>query len=165
TGALTPTHIYADNGPLANGGAYTATLTIADDNGGMNSDVLLITVRNVAPTVEAGPDQIIDESATVHFGGSFTDPGSADTHTIEWNFGDGATAGGALSMTHTYVESGTYTVTITVTDDDDSMGSDTLLVSINEVAVAPSLYYMPLVCTSIPSSSGDRRPNYTHTSR
>jgi PKD repeat protein len=67
---------------------------------------------------------------TVSFEGSFTDPGTLDTHTTEWDFGDGGTAEGTLTPTHVYSIMGVYTVTLTVTDDDGGVGADTLTVTV-----------------------------------
>ncbi|MCP3950789.1 MAG: PKD domain-containing protein, partial [Desulfobacterales bacterium] len=131
SGTLTPpAHTYADNG------VYTVTLTVVDDDGGIGSDTLTVTVNNVAPTVEAGPDQTANESAPVTFAGSFTDPGTADTHTITWDFGDGGTASGDLTPSHSYGTAGTYTVTLTVTDNDGGVGVDTLTVTVSSVLIA-----------------------------
>ncbi|MCP4541931.1 MAG: tandem-95 repeat protein, partial [Chloroflexi bacterium] len=138
SGTLNPIYAYADNG------TYTVTLTVTDDDGGMDNDSLLVTVGNVAPTVNAGPDQTVDENEQVHFGGSFTDPGSSDTHTIEWDLGDGTTDTGALTPDHTYAESGAYTVTLTITDDDGGVDSDTLLVTVEEVGEICELYPIAL---------------------
>ena len=119
----------------------TASYTWDDDRDGMaklevsdgeltSTDTAIATVNNVAPSVEAGPDQIINKGGTVEFKGSFTDPGANDTHTILWDFGDGGTATGNLNPTHAYSETGVYTVTLTVTDDDGGAGSDTLTVTV-----------------------------------
>ena len=119
------THAYADNG------AYTVTLTVDDGRGGTGSDTALITVNNVPPVVDAGPDQTANVGQPVDFNGAFTDPGTADTHTIAWDFGDGGIAMGTLTPTHSYSAAGVYTVTLTVTDDDGGVGQDTLTVTVN----------------------------------
>ena len=128
-GLLEPTHIYVDNG------TFIATLTVTDDDGGVGSASVEITVANVAPTVEAGADQTVDEGDIVSFTGSFTDPGSGDTHTIVWDFGDGSDpVAGLLEPTHAYADNGIYTVTLTVTDDDGGQGVDQLTVTVLNVA-------------------------------
>jgi len=128
SGSLTPTHVYCDNG------VYTVTLVVSDNSGHWGQDTLTVTVNNVAPTVDAGGDQTVDEGDTVSFSGSFTDPGTCDTHTIEWDFGDGSTASGSLNPTHVYCDNGSYTVVLTVTDDDGGSDTDTVTVTINNVA-------------------------------
>jgi PKD repeat protein len=125
---LNPTHSYVDNG------VYTVTLSATDDDGGSDSDTAIITVNNIAPTVDAGTDQIVDEGDLVSFSGSFTDPGDADTHIIEWNFGDGTSITDTLTPTHTYRDDGIFLVTITVTDNDGGTDTDTLNVAVNNVA-------------------------------
>jgi PKD repeat protein len=133
SGTLNSMHVYADDGNAAGSGAYTVTLTVEDDDGGVGSDTLLVTVNNVPPEVDAGLNQAANEGDPVHFAGSFVDPGTLDTQTIEWNFGDGTTVGGTLNPTHFYADDGAYTVTLTVEDDDGGMGSDTLLVTVGNV--------------------------------
>lgn len=132
SGTLTPTHTYCDNG------IYTVTLTVTDDDGGVDMDTLTVTVNNVPPTVNAGPDQEVFAGDTVQFNDSFTDPGTCDSHTISWDFGDGNTASGTLNPSHVYYDAGTYTVTLIVTDDDGGVGSDTL-----EIVVKPTLAIIP----------------------
>ena len=62
--------------------------------------------------------------------GNFTDPG-ADTHTVEWDFGDGSPPqSDSLTPSHVYTADGVYTVTLSVTDDDGAVGSDTLSVTV-----------------------------------
>lgn len=147
SGTLTPTHTYADNG------VYAVTLNVTDDEGQIGSDTLLVTVMNVAPTVEAGSDENTIEGAAVSFSGTFTDPGVQDTHTFHWNFGDGLTASGALTATHIYTHSGIYTVTLTVTDGDGGVGSDTLRVTVAAQPTACALYPIALHTSSVLSAT------------
>jgi parallel beta-helix repeat protein len=127
TGTLTPIHVYADNG------VYTVTLTVTDHEGSVETDTLTVTVNNVAPTVNAGPNQTVGAGGTVTFSGSFTDPGTNDTHSIKWSFGDGGSASGTLTPTHTYIYFGTYAATLIVTDDDGARGIGTLTVIMENV--------------------------------
>ncbi|MGY5880973.1 MAG: PKD domain-containing protein, partial [Candidatus Thorarchaeota archaeon] len=126
---LSPTHAYGDNG------VYTVYFTVVDDDGGANTDSVTVTVTNVAPTVDAGPDQIVYSGETVVFAGSFSDPGWLDTHTTDWDFGDGQTDSDTLTPTHIYLIAATYGVTMTVTDDDGGVGSDSLSVTVLRIPV------------------------------
>ena len=114
---------------------YAGTVVLQVYDGHMlDVDTTTVTVDNVAPTVNAGSDQTIDEGDTVSFVGSFSDPGPLDTHTVEWDFGDATTETGILTPTHVYGDNGIYTVTLTVTDDDSGESTDTLTVTVNNVA-------------------------------
>ena len=115
-------HVFGDDD------AYDVTVTVEDDDGGVGEDTLTITVTNVAPQVNAGADLAAVEDDTVLFNGSFTDPGTDDTHDIEWDFGDGENASGTLTPTHAFDQPGEFTVTLTVEDDDGGIGTDTLVV-------------------------------------
>ena len=125
TDTLTPYHAYGDNG------IYTVTLKVTDDDGGLGIDTLQVTVNNVPPTVEAGPDQTVNVGEVVTFSGSFMDPGWLDTHVIFWDFGDGTNMTGVITPTHIYRDKGTYTVSLKVTDDDDGVGMDTLTMTVH----------------------------------
>jgi len=128
SGSLNPIHVYADNG------VYSVMLTVTDDDGGVGQDTMVVTVNNVSPSVDAGPDQTMNEGDAASLSGDFTDPGY-DTHTIEWDFGDGSpVVSGTLSPTHVYVDDGVYTATLTVTDDDGGVGVDTLTITVYNVA-------------------------------
>src|SRR5262249_52758464 len=132
-------------------GTYTVTFTVTDKDGGVGTDTAVITVNNVAPTVNAGPDGTAVESApTVGApnpndfvgSGSFSDPG-ADTWTATVDYGDGSGAQplslGAdktFNLRHTYQQPGVFTVTVTVTDKDGGVGTDTLQVTVQNLPPA-----------------------------
>jgi PKD repeat protein len=103
-------------------GEFTATATTT------------VTVFNVAPSVDAGSNQTIDEGGIVSFTGSFVDPGWLDSHTIVWNFGDGNSESGTLNPTHRYGDNGFYSVTLTVADDDGGTASHTIYIIVNNIA-------------------------------
>jgi PKD repeat protein len=115
-------------------GNFIVTLVV-DDGQATDSDTASVTVSNVAPSVSidnVSPTLLaVGESVTAN--GSFTDPGTNDTHTAVWDWGDGTTPGtvtqgagfGSVDDSHTYSGAGVYTIELTVTDDDG--GSDTSL--------------------------------------
>lgn len=131
------------NSPTASytwGDDHTGTAKVEVNDGKFTDTATAsITVNNVAPSVNAGNDQTVNEGDTVSFSGSFTDPGWLDSHTIEWDFGDGNTATGTLTPTHAYGDNGVYMVTLTVTDDDGGVGTDTLTATVNNVAPLVSI--------------------------
>ena len=137
-GSVSGAHVYADNS------SYTVTIAVTDSVGGVGTDSLTVAVSNVAPTVDAGPDQSgVGTTQTSLPTATFTDPGSADTHTATIDWGDGAVTSASINNTekrvagqHTYTKADTYTVTITVTDDDSGAGSDSLQLEVTAAAVA-----------------------------
>ena len=68
----------------------------------------------------SAPTASFTASATdlsVSFDGSASSDPDGSLAAADWDFGDGATASGTLTPSHTYASGGTYTVTLTVTDD------------------------------------------------
>ncbi len=125
SGAVSGSHVYVS------GGTYTVTVTVVDNGGDAGGGVLPISViGNAPPTVDAGPDQTVDEGSGVIFHGSFADPDVGDVHTINWAFGDGTSSTDTLTPTHVYTQSGVFTATLTVTDSAGGTGSDTLRVTV-----------------------------------
>jgi len=106
-----PSHAYADNG------VYTVTLTVTDNEGAMHNDTATATIDNIAPSIEteSSLNGIIGQA--ILFAAGFSDPGTADTHTILWEFGDNSTSD-LLEAEHVYNSLGNFTAILTVTDDD-----------------------------------------------
>lgn len=143
-GTVAGSHVYADNG------IYTVTVTVTDGNGDSGLGTLTVTVNNAAPTVVAGADQTVGEGTTVSLSpATFSDKGTADTHTatIDWGDGSAIDAGvvaetpfgppgsvagmdGLVAGSHVYVHSGNYIVTVKVVDDDGASTSDSLSVTV-----------------------------------
>ena len=131
TGTLTPTHAYADDG------IYTVTLMVDDGDGGTGVDTLLVTVANVAPTLDPIAGQSVVAGQPLTLTAAYADPGALDTHTAVIDWGDGFTetldlAAGLTSfdLAHAYAAAGAYTVTLTLTDDDGGLDTLTFLVTV-----------------------------------
>ena len=99
-----------------------------------------VTVVNVAPTFEAGPDETLQPSVAGAFSRTrpFTDPG-ADAWSGTVNYGDGTGDQPLLAnqaaktfdlLLHTYTEDGTFTVTVNLTDGESASVSDTFDVTV-----------------------------------
>jgi len=84
-----------------------------------------VTVSNVAPSVTgvSGPTAALPLGSGATVSVSYTDPGTADTHSAVIGWGDsasstGSCAAGTCTASHTYAAAGVYGVTIVLTDDD-----------------------------------------------
>jgi PKD repeat protein len=151
-------HIYADNG------LYTVTVTVHDDDQGMDTGTFQVNVSNVDPvlTLPQGPLTVAEGSLlSIPDLGSISDPGfdnpgrpggaSFETFTYSIDWGDGSTiehgtatidqigAGGLPTLasfagSHIYADNGLYTVTVTVYDDDQGMDMGSFLVDVTNVA-------------------------------
>ena len=121
-------HIFADNGD------YTITLTVSDDDGATASSTIDVVVENVSPTInEIIGDSNVNEGEEVTYSATATDPGD-DTLTYTWNFGDGSDPIIGDSITHVFTDDGVYAVALTVTDSDGASTTQTIDVTVNNVA-------------------------------
>lgn len=111
-------------------------ITAKDSENVEDTTTFRLIVNNVAPVVDAGEDQTSIAGNTVNFKGSFTDAGILDTHTVEWDFGDGSKITGTLTPSHTFYNEDTYTVTLKVKDKDGGTEEDTLVVVVKPIAAA-----------------------------
>ena len=92
-------------------------------------------VSNQAPIVDAGEDITVNEGSVANFSGSFTDVDSSDGHIISWDFG--ATT---LIATQVYDDGpATIEVMLSVTDEFGATGTDTLTVTVENVAPTATL--------------------------
>ncbi len=126
-----PSHAYADNG------IYPVTLTVTDSQGAMHNDTTTATINNTAPIVDVESELMGRAGQAVLFSASLSDSGSADTHTILWDFGDNSTSD-MLEPEHTYGLLGNFAATLTVTDDDG--GSDTATVNVTVISSLDELF-------------------------
>jgi len=138
-------HTYVDDNPTATASdPYTLALTATDDDTGTSvTSSQVITVNNVAPTVNAGADTFALAGVSFSRIVSFGDIGTADTwkYSVDWN-GDNiyddiniSTGLSSFTISHNYGPTdigNTYNVTVKVEDDDLSVGYDTFVVQVFE---------------------------------
>jgi len=114
--------------------SQTVTIDADDGNGGTAAIAFDLFVNNVAPTVniDSVVPTLLQVGASITAAGSFTDPGTVDTHTALWDWGDGTSAGtvtqgagfGSVDDLHSYSTTGIYSIQLTVTDNDGGSGTD-----------------------------------------
>lgn len=122
------------------------TITATDSLGLAGQARFDLVVANVAPSVAltgppAGARYAV--GVPVPVSASFTDPGTADTHTATVSWGDGETSpvpatAGAVTAEHRYAVPGEYLVTVTVLDDDGGTGVASRAVIVTKAPTALS---------------------------
>ena len=125
-------------------GEYHVSVQVIDNNGGVGTDTLKVTVLNVPPKVTS-PEKIYAYICSpITLTADFTDPGWCDTHTATWKFGDCTgvkiakveeinekpAARGTATASHVYKTCGTYSAESIVLDDDKGMGMSRTIVEV-----------------------------------
>ncbi len=109
---------------LGDDGTYTIGLEVVDSFADVDTVYSTVTIVNVAPLPTILGPLEVDEDVSFSFSGTFTDPGTLDTHTIWWDFGEGVgwELKNTLTPSYMYVDPGTYYVLLKVEDDDGGVG-------------------------------------------
>ena len=133
TTSFSETHVYEDdatNGTAADD--YTIGLLLSDNRFGTDTDSVVVSVHNAAPSLTglAVNPATAGLGVPVKLAGNYTDAGyngspSDEELKVFVNWGDGQSgfltttgAPGAINETHTYALPGSYTVTVKVSDND-----------------------------------------------
>jgi len=115
-----------------------ASVEVTDDDGGVDTNITTVTCNNVAPVVDAGIDQTVNEGDLITIFASFTDVGILDIHEASINWAGSTNPLGVVTSpfndSYTFCNDGSYLVTVSVTDDDSGVNSDTLTITVENVA-------------------------------
>ncbi len=148
-GTFNANHQYFDDGSFGgtpqNGTSfdnYTIQVTVLDDDTGSGIATAITKVNDVAPELSSLNHNlpglgIIVEGDTLNLQANYTDVGTKDFHTVDFNWGDGSPIDSTLknpllggtgnaSGSHVYSSAGAYAATLTVTDDDTLVDSDSV---------------------------------------
>jgi hypothetical protein len=126
------------------GGACGETLTSWGKEDDRSQIWFRILPPNAPPTAGAGIDQTVDEGDLVTLNGAFSDFNGEDTHTFLWHL-ESSTNGQVVpdattqSLTFTPGDNGAYTFSFTVTDNHGAQGSDTVVVTAENVPPVVSI--------------------------
>jgi PKD repeat protein len=119
-------------------GGYLSLGVSMPHGGAING--LSITEGSAPPTISAGLNLRCNEGQSVAFAGLAI---GCNPLTYNWSFGDGGTASGSLTPTHTFIPDGVYTTTLTVTDAYGLSSQSTLTATVKIVPPAVALQTPP----------------------
>ncbi len=116
-------------------GIFQTTVTVEDDDGGVDKDTVNITILNVNPVAEAGGPYHSVINVPVTFYAESYDPGLYDNPNYWWDLnGDHIFEVEGKSVTTSYPEVGTYQIILRVDDGDGGTGIDSATVIISNLA-------------------------------
>jgi RHS repeat-associated protein len=133
-----PSHTYNDSG------SYTVSAVVKNNGTVIGTKTASVAVVNVVPSDLAVrlSSSTPEEGAPMSVSGTFSDIGSAETHHVSIDWGDGTTAttldlaAGVLAIparTHTYLNDGNYNVVTTVTDAHSATVNTTVVAAVQDV--------------------------------
>ena len=167
TTSFSETHQYLDDDPTGTpADNYTIGLTLADNNGGSDTDLAVVTVDNAAPVlsnVGANPSIITVGQAT-SLSGNISDAGTLDPHEVTISWGDGSPdtvlnlgAGvNSFNTIHQYNSIGTFNIAITATDDDTGSANAGAVLTVNTPPVLSNVAITsPITENGTANLSGD----------
>jgi PKD repeat protein len=126
-------------------GAYTASLTVTDNDGATDTDTVLVTISesstpppstNKTPKAVAGSDIKVKVGEQVHFDGSGSSDPDGTITSYAWDFGDSRDSNEKEPL-HSYATPGVYKVTLVVTDNNGGTDNDVIYVTVEQESSIP----------------------------
>lgn len=115
-------------------GVYNFSLTVDDNDGGVSSDSVEITVSNASPVADAGSDLTVRKNTLVTLEGVGSSDPDGDSLTYAWAQlgGPSVVLSGANTAIATFTSTmnDTYSFRLTVDDGDGGIGTDTVIVNV-----------------------------------
>src|SRR5262249_26229006 len=131
TATLTGDRFSYNPSPLTPG-PHRVTVRVTD-TGGQTAEAFVDFRVNAPPVANAGGARTVDEGGTLSFDGSGSTDAEAPLFAYRWTFHDGATTDGPTAS-RAYPQDGTYAVQLTVTDTAGSKVTDTIQVTVRNLA-------------------------------
>jgi len=123
-------------------GKYRFRLVVSDGKATSAPDEVTITVRNVAPTADAGPDQVVDAGTQVALDGRASSDANGDSLTFSWSQVEGPAVAlaGADSAQASFVpvSAGVYRFRLVVSDGINTSAPDDVRIVVNAVNRVPT---------------------------
>jgi hypothetical protein len=123
------THVFADDqdGPV-NATARSIAVTVADGDGGSDTEILSVSVNNVAPTISASGAATATAGALYTLSlANYVDPGTdtllANGISVDWGDGTTSTYSAVGDVTHTYASASSPTINVSLSDEDGSFAN------------------------------------------
>ena len=123
-------------------GLRTVSLRVTDSSNQTSTATATVNVTNVPRTPAISGVSSVAEGTGYTLALSSTDPGQDTVSNWLISWGDGtnsAVTGNPATVGHTYADNGAYTITATATDEDGSYSSNSLSVTVTNVAPTASL--------------------------
>jgi large repetitive protein len=133
-GATTPIIGQTIDYKFPNNGIYPVRLDVIDSDGAITTQTIDVTVKNVAPTIDniTIPTNI-KEGETVQLTATASDSGN-DTLTYNWYLNNATTPITGQSIDYIFTDNGTYPVKLEVIDTDGAVTTQTVDVTVTNIA-------------------------------
>ena len=133
---------------FAASGIYNVSLTVTDNDWGVNMTTIPITVSNIGPTASFTYNPLHPSTADII---QFTDTSTDSDGSVvnwTWDFGDG-TINYTQHPVHRFSDNGTYNVSLTIKDDNGENDTIWMLLNVSNAIPVPNFTWDPVNPTKL----------------